>query len=170
MFIGGFSGRKKEELARKLQRHDEETAKVYNEKRAIGEDFGECEQYEDLSNIKHVMKPKFKCTDCKLRICGPCEITHIKTKATRHHNIEHLHQLNLLQHPLPEFARVANNALVKTLIKMNIKKHLAKTETFDFVTKHLHDRENRINRIVFNMPSSHGPIKDLEAIARATKC
>ena len=116
------------------------------------------------------MKPKFKCTDCNLRICGPCEITHIKTKATRHHNIEHLHQLNLLQHPLPEFARVANNALVKTLIKMNIKKHLAKTETFDFVTKHLHDRENRINRIVFNMPSSHGPIKDLEAIARATKC
>ena len=30
--IGGFSGKKKEELPRKLQRYDEETARVANEK------------------------------------------------------------------------------------------------------------------------------------------
>ena len=38
--IGGFSGKKKEELARKLNRHDEETVRVANEKLALGEDFG----------------------------------------------------------------------------------------------------------------------------------
>ena len=53
---------------------------------------------------------------------------------------------------------------------MNIKKHLAKMESFDLVKKNLHERENRINRIVFNIPSFHGPIEYLEAIARATKC
>ena len=51
------------------------------------------------------MKAKFKCNDCKLKICGPCEIAHIKTKVTRHHTIEPLHQLNLLQHSLPGFAK-----------------------------------------------------------------
>ena len=47
--IGGFIGKKKEELARKLQRHDEETARVANEKLSLGEDFGECEQCELVS-------------------------------------------------------------------------------------------------------------------------
>ena len=51
------------------------------------------------------MKAKFKCNDCKLKICGPCEIAHIKTKVTRHHTIEPLHQLNLLQYSLPGFAK-----------------------------------------------------------------
>ena len=73
--------------------------------------------------------------------------------------------------PHPDF-----DTFLKTLceewifIKMNIKKHLAKMESFDLVKKNLHERENRINRIVFNMPSFHGPIEYLEAIARATKC
>ena len=103
--IGGFSGKKKEELARKLMRHDEEKARVASEKLALGEDFGQCEQCEDLPNIKHLMKAKFKCNDCNLKICGPCEIAHIKTKVTRHHTIEPLHQLHLLQHALPGFAK-----------------------------------------------------------------
>ena len=52
-----------------------------------------------------IMKAKFKCNDCKLKICGPCEFAHIKTKVTRHHTIEPLHQLNLLQHSLPGFTK-----------------------------------------------------------------
>ena len=68
------------------------------------------------------------------------------------------------------------DTFVKTLceewifIKTNIKKHLAKMEVFDVAKKALHDREERISRIVFNMPSFHGPIEYLEAIARATNC
>lgn len=54
-------------------------------------------------------------------------------------------------------------------IKTNIKKHLAKMETFDITRKPLKDREERISRIVFNMPSFHGPLEYLESIARATK-
>ena len=55
-------------------------------------------------------------------------------------------------------------------IKMNIKKHLAKLDTFDVAKKSFHDREHRISRIVFNMPSFHGSLEYLEAIARVTKC
>ena len=54
-------------------------------------------------------------------------------------------------------------------INTNIKKHLAKLETFDVAKKTFHDREHRISRIVFNMPSFHGHLEYLEAIARATK-
>jgi hypothetical protein len=54
-------------------------------------------------------------------------------------------------------------------IKTNIKKHLAKLKTFDVAMKTFHDRERRISRIVFNMPSFYGPFEYLEAIARATK-
>ena len=48
-------------------------------------------------------------------------------------------------------------------IKTNIKKHLAKMETFDITRKPLKDREERISRIVFNMPSFHGPLEYLES-------
>ena len=112
--LGGFSGKKKDEIIKKLLRHDEESARLANEKRALGEDFGECEQCEDLPNIKHVMKAKFSCNDCQLKICGPCEIAHIKTKATRHHLIEPLHQLNLMQHPIPVFAKPSTGGQVST--------------------------------------------------------
>ena len=76
-------------------KHDEESARLAAEKIAIDKYFGECEQCADL----HMTKAKFNCNDCQLKICGPCEIAHIKTKATRHHLIEPLRQLNLLEHP-----------------------------------------------------------------------
>jgi hypothetical protein len=49
------------------------------------------------------------------------------------------------------------DTFVKTLckewifLKMNIRKHLAKMESFNVVKTNLHDRVNRIKRIVFNM-------------------
>jgi hypothetical protein len=103
--IGGYSGKKKEDLVRRLVRHDEEMARMDAEKRTLNEDFGECQQCEDLTNIKHVMKAKFNCRECKLKICGPCEIAHVKTKATRHHMVEPLHKLNIFPHPIPGFAK-----------------------------------------------------------------
>ena len=113
--LGGFSGKKKDDLIKKLLKHDEESARLAAEKIALDEDFGECEQCADLPNIKHVMKAKFSCNDCQLKICEPCEIAHIKTKATRHHLIEPLHQLNLLQHPIPAFAKPSTGGQVSTL-------------------------------------------------------
>ena len=58
----------------------------------------------------------------------------------------------------------------KIFIKTQIKKHLAKLETFKVATKTVLEREERINRIVINMAGYHGPIEYLEAIARASNC
>ena len=63
--IGGFSNKLKADLIRKLIKHDEETALIALEKEAMNE---------DLPNIKVVVKAHFKCNDCDLKICGPCEI------------------------------------------------------------------------------------------------
>jgi hypothetical protein len=109
--LGGFSGKKKDDLIKKLLKHDEESARLAAEKIALDEDFGECEQCADL----HVMKANLSCNDCQLKICEPCEIAHIKTKSTRHHLIEPLHQLNLLQHPIPAFDKHSNGGQVSTL-------------------------------------------------------
>ena len=103
--IGGFSNKLKADLIKKLIKHDEETARIAVEKEALGEDFGECEQCVDLPNIKAVVKAHFKCNDCDLKICGPCEIAHIKTKATRFHMIEPLLKISLVHRSIPQFAK-----------------------------------------------------------------
>ena len=75
------------------------------EKEAMDEDFGECEQCKDLPNINVVVKAHFKYNDCDLKICGPCEIAHIKTKATWFHMIEPLLKINLVHRSIPQFAK-----------------------------------------------------------------
>ena len=40
-----------------------------------------------------------------MKICGPCEIAHIKTKATRFHIIEPLLKINLVHRSIPKFAK-----------------------------------------------------------------
>ena len=91
--IGGFSNKPKAQLVDKLMRYDEEKAKLAKEKLALDENFGECEQCIDLPNIKIITRALFKCYNCDLKICGPCEVAHFKTKVTRHHRIESLLQL-----------------------------------------------------------------------------
>ena len=103
--IGGFSNKPKADLIRKLVKHDEEQAKLAREDAALNHNFGECEQCVDLPNIKIITKALFNCYDCDLKICGPCEVAHIKTKATRHHKIESLLQLDLVQRVIPDFAK-----------------------------------------------------------------
>ena len=53
---------------------------------------------------------------------------------------------------------------------MNTKKHMAKLSVIELIKKSLLEREERINRVVFNMATFRGPVEYLEAIARATKC
>ena len=53
---------------------------------------------------------------------------------------------------------------------MNIKKHLAKLEGFEVSKKSLLQKEDRIERVVFNVATFRGPVEYLEAFARATKC
>ena len=67
--FSGFSNKLKADLIKKLIKHDEETAMIDLEKEAMNEDFGECEQCEDLPNIKAVVKAHYKCNDCDLKIC-----------------------------------------------------------------------------------------------------
>ena len=110
--IGGFSGKKKAELIKKLERYDAEMDRIEKEKNILKEDFGECEQCIDLPNIKARVKAHFKCNDCDLKICGPCEIAHIKTKVTRHHMIEPLLQINLIRQAVPEFAKPSTGGTV----------------------------------------------------------
>ena len=74
------------------------------EKAAMDEDFGECEQCKDLPNINVVVKAHFIYNDCDLKICGPCEIAQINTKATWFHMIEPLLKINLVHRSIPQFA------------------------------------------------------------------
>ena len=103
--IGGFSNKPKAALISKLEKYDQEQAKLEREEAAMNQNFGECEQCVDLPNIKITTRALFNCFDCELKICGPCEVAHIKTKATRHHKIESLLQLDLVQRVVPDFAK-----------------------------------------------------------------
>ena len=67
--FSGFSNKLKADLIKELIKHDDETAMIDLEKEAMNEDVGECEQCEDLPNIKAVVKAHYKCNDCDLKIC-----------------------------------------------------------------------------------------------------
>ena len=103
--IGGFSNKPKAQLIDKLVKYDEEKARLAQEEAVLDQDFGECEQCMDLPNTKATTRVMFKCSDCDLSICGPCEVAHIKTKVTRHHKVESLLRLNLVHRPIPDFAK-----------------------------------------------------------------
>ena len=76
--------------------------------------------------------------------------------------LEAWHRLlqDIIFRPYPDFDTFLKVISEESIfIKIQIKKHLAMVE-----------REERINRIVFNMAGYHGPIEYLEAIARASNC